>query len=67
MGSNDYERWKVGKKIGYKFPWVIEYYKSVTDENQHKLSVKCDNRRIMLIGSLFFIEGIILGYLLGGF
>lgn len=35
MKKGDYYKWKAGEKI-WKFPWVIRYYESITDENQYE-------------------------------
>jgi len=58
---NDYESWKMGKKV-FKAPWVIEYWKSITDENQYKLSKKVENRLVIILGTMLLIGGFLLGY-----
>lgn len=64
MGK-DYEKWKAGEKV-WKAPWVIEYYQSVTDENQYRLGSKVRHRLVLIISGLMGIYGFLLGYWIGG-
>lgn len=65
MGKNDYKSWKAGEKV-QKAPWVIEYWKNITDENQYRHSKKCESRNIILFSILYFILGFLLGYFIFG-
>jgi len=57
--NRDYERWKEGKKV-FKAPWVIEYWKSITDENQYKHSKIVEQRLVLIIGTVCIIFGFVL-------
>jgi len=59
---SDYEDWKEGKKVS-KAPWVIEYWKSITDENQYEHSKIVEQRYGIIIGTTCLIMGFVLGAL----
>lgn len=63
--SSGYEKWKQGKKI-FKAPWIIEYWKSITDENQHRLANKCEIRFTSIMIVFSFLIGILFGFILWG-
>jgi len=59
MKKGDYYKWKAGKKV-WKFPWVIRYYESITDENQYDHG-KIVNRNIFIVFSIiiFILYGLL--------
>ena len=64
MKKTDYEKWKAGELNIYKAPWVIKYYESVTDENQHRLSVIVTQRAMIITCIMFHLLGLLLGAIL---
>jgi len=61
--NGDFYKWKEGKRL-FKAPWVIEYYKKVTDENQYDYSHMATERAILIIGVFLYILGMSMGILL---
>jgi len=60
-----YENWKEGKRV-FKAPYVIEYYKNITDFNQYLKARKMNKIGTAIMIPLVFGCGIWLGYLLWG-
>ena len=61
--ETEYEKWKASENT-YKFPWVIKYYKSITDVNQYKLGSVVQEKAVLLMSVVFFCLGVIFGSLL---
>ena len=59
---NNYYGWKAGEKVS-KFPWVIRYYKSITDEKQYEMARTNERRIVLLISVLTMALGFVLGYI----
>jgi len=60
-----YENWKEGKRV-FKAPWIINYYRNITDFNQYLANRKMNKIGTMIMIPLVFGCGIWLGYLLWG-
>ena len=60
MKKGDYYKWKAGEKVT-KAPWVKEYYKSVTDENQYDHGYKVGSRSTVIVGGMLFVYGLVIG------
>jgi len=63
MVKGDYYKWKAGEKV-FKAPWVKEYYKHITDENQYDYGHKVQSRATLLVGIILFVYGLIIGAIL---
>lgn len=61
--KGDYYKWKEGKKV-FKAPWVIDHYKSVTDENQYDKARKSETIAILVFGIVCFIFGVWFGFIM---
>jgi len=60
-----YENWKEGKRV-FKAPYIIEYYRNITDFNQYLQARKIQKISILIDIPIFIGCGIWLGYLLWG-
>ena len=66
MKKGDYYKWKAGKLKTYKLPWVIKHYKVIIDEQQYDTGRIVTDRAILIVGSMLFVAGFILSYLIFG-
>lgn len=60
-----YENWKEGKRV-FKAPYIIEYYRNITDFNQYLANRKMQRWSTIITIPIIFICGIWMGYLLWG-
>jgi len=62
----DYYKWKAGE-LKRKAPWVIKYYKSITDEHQYDLGRIVEKRALLIIVFMVSIYCFLLGITVGVF
>lgn len=63
--KTDYEYWKMGERV-FKAPWVIDYYKNITDFNQYLKAKKMHDIGTALMMSIGFVCGFWLGNIIWG-